>query len=325
MANVNNYINAARAVAQDSAQIFGTIRDSSPGYDEIAKANISETAKTKATYAINEAAAARARINAETDINLAKRKAKTAKDIRGINKQARMTGMLAGGAALLGIGAMQLNKKEEADPTLGILSQQIAKVNNRIDDTKSEIDRLTALGDSLNPDNIDYGDDSSSDTSSTKSTTTATTTSSTTKSGNKDTSSSGTPTFESIQQMAADAGAKYPKLVAAQWALESDWGNKPSGKNNYFGIKAAPGESSTTKPTWEVINGKEVDTTAPFKNFDSPRGSVTELVNKWYKDWGNYKGVNRAGSAEEAARLLLQENYATDPSYASKLIDIMNR
>lgn len=149
MANVNNYINAARAVAQDSAQIFGTIRDSSPGYDEIAKANISETAKTKATYAINEAAAARARINAETEIDLVKRKAKTDKDIRGINKQARMTGMLAGGAAMLGIGAMQLNKKDEVDPTLGILEQQITKQGERIKQAEADLERYTALGNQL--------------------------------------------------------------------------------------------------------------------------------------------------------------------------------
>ena len=36
------------------------------------------------------------------------------------------------------------------------------------------------------------------------------------------------------------AGAKYPeKLVAAQWALESGWGEHNSGHNNFFGIKAA--------------------------------------------------------------------------------------
>ena len=39
------------------------------------------------------------------------------------------------------------------------------------------------------------------------------------------------------------SGAAHPQLVAAQWALESGWGKTPSGKNNYFGIKAGSGES----------------------------------------------------------------------------------
>ena len=94
--------------------------------------------------------------------------------------------------------------------------------------------------------------------------------------------------------MAGAAGSKFPKLVAAQWALESAWGKKPSGTNNFFGIKATDSESSTSKPTWEVIN-KRVDTSANFKNYETPQGSVNDLVNKWYKDFGNYQGVNRAG------------------------------
>ena len=36
--------------------------------------------------------------------------------------------------------------------------------------------------------------------------------------------------------MATNAGAKYPQLVAAQWALESAWGEHTSGENNFFGI-----------------------------------------------------------------------------------------
>ena len=138
-----------------------------------------------------------------------------------------------------------------------------------------------------------------------------------------DTYPGGKVDFSSIRDMAKTSGAKFPELVAAQWALESDWGNKPSGKNNYFGIKAGPGESSSNKPTWEVINGKKVDTAADFKNFDTPSGSVNELVNRWYKDYDNYKGVNRANSASEAADLLIVEKYATDPEYANKLRDIL--
>ena len=131
------------------------------------------------------------------------------------------------------------------------------------------------------------------------------------------------PGFKSFVDMAAKSGAKYPQLVAAQWALESGWGKTPSGKNNYFGIKAGAGEQGTSKQTWEVYGGKEVNTSARFKDFDSPQGSVNELVSRWHKDYKNYRGVNNAPDAFSAADMLTSEGYATDPNYAKKLKQIM--
>jgi len=58
-------------------------------------------------------------------------------------------------------------------------------------------------------------------------------------------------------------------------------------------------------------------------NFGSAQESVNTLVNRWYKDYGSYKGVNRASSAQEAADQLQQQGYATDPRYSQKLKDIM--
>ena len=52
---------------------------------------------------------------------------------------------------------------------------------------------------------------------------------------------------------------------------------------------------------------------------------VIDLVDKWYKDYRTYKGVNRALTAEQCATLLKVEGYATDPNYSSKLISIMRR
>ena len=48
-------------------------------------------------------------------------------------------------------------------------------------------------------------------------------------------------------------GAKgFPELVAAQWQLNLQASATAlSGTNNFFGIKAAPGESGTVKNTWE--------------------------------------------------------------------------
>ena len=126
-------------------------------------------------------------------------------------------------------------------------------------------------------------------------------------------------TWEGVITAAFKAGAKFPEVVAAQWALESGWGKHTSGKNNYFGLK---GEGSE-RETKEFINGQWVTIKAGFIDFPDLQTCVSYLVERWYRDYQRYKGVNRATSAEECARLLVTEGYATDPQYADKLIRLM--
>jgi hypothetical protein len=127
---------------------------------------------------------------------------------------------------------------------------------------------------------------------------------------------SGGAGWDNVVAMARAKGAKFPELVAAQWALESDWGRATSGRNNFFGQKG-PG---TTKATWEVVNGRRVNTSASFMDFASPSDSVGYLVSKWYQGRG---GANNARTVEEAARILKQQGYATDPAYVNKLLRII--
>lgn len=128
-----------------------------------------------------------------------------------------------------------------------------------------------------------------------------------------------------IATLASKAGSKYPELTAAQWALESEWGKYPSGKNNFFGLK---GDGTKTKTT-EVIDGKEVTIDAEFLDFDTPDACVEYLVSRWYKDYTyngtSYKGVNNAPDRTQAAKMLVTEGYCTDPNYAMKLINLMNK
>ena len=128
------------------------------------------------------------------------------------------------------------------------------------------------------------------------------------------------PSWRSVSNTAEKYGAKYPELVAAQWALESSWGKKVSGKNNYFGLKG----DGTTAETVEIINGKEVVVDSSFMDFDSIEESIEYLVDRWYKNYKGYQGVNNAADRNAAAQMLLEENYATDPYYADKLIRIMD-
>lgn len=127
--------------------------------------------------------------------------------------------------------------------------------------------------------------------------------------------------WDGILSAAKVAGAKFPEVVAAQWALESGWGKHTSGKNNFFGIKG----KGTIKTTWEDYGSGPVIINDEFKDYSSPLECVQDLIDKWYKDYKQYKGVNRATSPQGCAYLLKQEGYATDPEYAHKLIDIMSR
>jgi len=128
-------------------------------------------------------------------------------------------------------------------------------------------------------------------------------------------------TWDGVLAAGKAAGAKYPECVAAQWALESNWGQHTSGKNNYFGLKG----SGTSATTQEFINGQWITITADFIDFPDLYTCVDYLVSRWYKDYKTYKGVNRATSRNNCAELLVQEGYATDPNYATKLIQIMDK
>lgn len=180
----------------------------------------------------------------------------------------------------------------------------------------------------------DASNQSSSPSSSTPSTTSTDSSSPSGSSPDASPSTSGGPAAPPVTGKKADlwkqfkgygakAGAKYPQLVSAQFALESGWGTALSGTHNYFGIKAAPGESATQHKTREVYNGQSVNITAGFKNFNSPQDAVNHLVNQWYKDYKGYKGVNNAPSDQAAAQELRKQGYATDPNYSSSLIRLL--
>ncbi len=131
--------------------------------------------------------------------------------------------------------------------------------------------------------------------------------------------------WKAFYAMAQKAGAKYPNLVAAQFALESGWGTALSARNNFFGIKATGSESATVSNTREVYGGQSTYIDARFKNFDTPQDAVNHLVTQWYKDYRGYKGVNNAANAFAAADQLRAEGYATDPGYSKHLKRLLSQ
>jgi hypothetical protein len=127
---------------------------------------------------------------------------------------------------------------------------------------------------------------------------------------------------DQVTELARQFGSRWPELVRAQWIIESGGGKYLSARNNLFGLK---GLSGTVSKTTEYEKGIESSQYATFLNFDSQEDCVRYLVERWYKDFKGYKGVNNATSAENAARMLQSEGYATDPNYAEKLIKAMTQ
>ena len=127
-------------------------------------------------------------------------------------------------------------------------------------------------------------------------------------------------TWDGILAAANKAGAAFPELVAAQWAMESAWGKKPSGHHNYFGLKG----SGTSTETREFVNGDWITITDDFLNFPDVSTCVQYLVDRWYKNFKSYTGINFQPTRNAAAKALVTQGYATDPSYAEKLIALMN-
>jgi hypothetical protein len=127
---------------------------------------------------------------------------------------------------------------------------------------------------------------------------------------------------DQIHDWAVAAGARYPELVVAQWIIESGGGRYLAGRNNPFGLKALSGGSVSL--TQEHVDGRLVSVKDRFIDFGSQQDAVEYLVERWYKDFRGYKGVNNASSAVDAARMLQSEGYATDPNYAAKLVGAMS-
>lgn len=125
--------------------------------------------------------------------------------------------------------------------------------------------------------------------------------------------------WSGVMAAAKTAGSKYPELVAAQWALESGWGQHTSGRHNYFGLKG----DGTATATKEFVNGQWITVTASFIDFPDLQTCVSYLVDRWYKDYRSFKGVNNAPNLVAAAKQLVSEGYATDPMYSQKLLNIV--
>ena len=123
----------------------------------------------------------------------------------------------------------------------------------------------------------------------------------------------------------------FPSVKVAQAALETGWGKSVIGEaKNMYGIKA----TGKTTPYWdgsaynaatkEVYSGNTVTITDGFRAYKSLQDSIKDHSHL-LMTLSRYEPVRAAKTPEEQARALQSSGYATDPNYASKLIDIINQ
>ncbi len=109
-----------------------------------------------------------------------------------------------------------------------------------------------------------------------------------------------------------------PRLVIAQSALETGYGQHAPG-NNYFGIKGGEGPQLNT--TEAGPNGELVPAKAAFRTYGSPGESAQDYA-QFLTSNPRYAGVLAAKDLPGQIDAMGKSGYATDPNYAAKLRQI---
>lgn len=123
-----------------------------------------------------------------------------------------------------------------------------------------------------------------------------------------------------------------PKMLVAQSALETGWGQKPiltaDGENshNLFGIKADRrwNGQATSVGTLEYREGIAKKEQANFRVYGSIKESLQDYV-QFLKQSPRYQqALESASDPSSFAHSLMDSGYATDPKYAEKIMGIFD-
>lgn len=123
-----------------------------------------------------------------------------------------------------------------------------------------------------------------------------------------------------------------PKVLVAQAALETGWGQKMiqhedgSSANNLFGIKADQrwqGNSANTV-THEYVDGTAIKISAQFRAYQSLEDSVEDYLSFVSESDRYHQAIANAKDPNLYLQALQDAGYATDPNYAQKITRIMN-
>ena len=124
-----------------------------------------------------------------------------------------------------------------------------------------------------------------------------------------------------------------PDLLIAQAALETGWGKRViknsdgTNSHNLFGIKASRAwdGDSVNVGSLEYRNGVAKKEVSAFRSYSSFTESFNDYVD-FIKNQSRYdNAVDQAGNRKEYIKGLQTAGYATDPNYANKVMDILER
>ncbi|GAB2795120.1 flagellar assembly peptidoglycan hydrolase FlgJ [Dyella kyungheensis] len=133
-------------------------------------------------------------------------------------------------------------------------------------------------------------------------------------------------------QKAAEKLGVSVRAVLAQAALETQWGqhmpahSNGNTSNNLFGMKAGQswGGEKVSVPTLEFEGGVAVHRRAQFRSYDNPGQSFDDYAQLIAENPRYARALNHGEDVVGFARGLVNGGYATDPSYAQKIVAIAN-
>ena len=135
--------------------------------------------------------------------------------------------------------------------------------------------------------------------------------------------------WSKAKQAAASMGID-PKMLIAQAALETGWGQSVakdsdgSSSNNLFNIKSGSNSdfASVKIKTTEYIADTPIKMSASFRKYDSVEDSFNDYISL-IKNNGRYQNaIDNAGDPERYVNELSKAGYATDPKYGTKILSI---
>lgn len=121
----------------------------------------------------------------------------------------------------------------------------------------------------------------------------------------------------------------FVSVCLAQAILETGWGKSAVG-NNLFGIKATGKKtkywdgSTQLITTHEYVNGTKIKVDRLFRKYKSVEDSIRDH-NTLFTDNKRYAKVLLAKTPEEQAKAIQAAGYATSPTYANVLINLINK
>ncbi|ATI45928.1 TPA: flagellar assembly peptidoglycan hydrolase FlgJ [Vibrio parahaemolyticus] len=133
-------------------------------------------------------------------------------------------------------------------------------------------------------------------------------------------------------EKAAKALGVEPSLLLAQAALETGWGQKVvqnarGSSNNLFNIKADRGwqGDKVTTQTLEFHDNTPVKETAAFRSYSNYQDSFNDYV-RFLNDNPRYEtALQQRGDSESFIRGIHRAGYATDPTYADKVLQVKQK